>query len=151
MITNILLGVIALVSLYRLHLVTRKDTVKAHFKAKRDGTQKMAWDLKFKVFKTKEIREDIRKEYDYMKSRIAALDDKIAAEKNKDEKANLKDVKTRAENDLERLEGQINNLDIEISGAKPTNEMPNGHIGLNEQIESVEELVSMIDEYRKGL
>lgn len=153
-ITNILLGIIAISEITRLILTHKKTSKKEHFKSKLEGTQKMVWDLEFKKFKTAEIREDVRKEYDYMQSRIDTINKSIQDfPKNKDkaERARLEDDKVRAERDLGRLKGQIEHLDLDIKGSKPTNQYPDGVSGIEDQINSISELTKMLKNWIKKL
>ena len=54
---------------------------KKYFQSKLDGVQKMVWDIEFKRFKTREIREEIRQEYDNLKSKLSVIQTKIASQK----------------------------------------------------------------------
>lgn len=143
-----LLVVIALSEVTRLVLTHKKATKKSHFKNKLQGTRKMRYDMEFKLFKTQEIREELRKEFDFMGSRVAAIEDNIKNFKGpKDEKAGIEDKLEIAKRDYDRLKGQMQNLDIEMFGAKPSAERPDGHIGIKEQIESMLELEDMLEEW----
>lgn len=149
-----LLAVIALSEITRLLLTHIPTTRKGHFKQKLEGTSKMIWDLEFKVFKTREIREDIRQEYDFMVSRVDNFDKTIKTwPKDGDisERKRVEDQKVLAERDRDRLLNQVKDLDSEISGAKPTNENPEGHIGITEQIDSVRELQGMLRDFIKSI
>lgn len=148
----ILVSIIALVELYRFWLSVKPHTKASHFKGKLEGTRRMRWDLEFKAAKTKQIREDIRKEYDFMKARMASIDNQLATFKGKKEdKAKILDDKTRAEADATRLEGQMAALDLEVYGSKPTAQYPDGHNGINQQIESFIELEGMLKNHIKSL
>lgn len=154
MIITILLAIIAISEVTRLVLTHKKGTKKEHFKAKLDGVEKMIFDLEFKIFKTKEIREDVRKEYEFMKSRIATLTSQIEnfpKEKDQAEKARLEDDKVRAERDATRFEAQMKNIDSEIYGEKPTADNPNGIAGITDQIDSLRELKGMLKSWIKSL
>ena len=54
---------------------------KRYFRKKLDGVQKMIWDIEFKRAKTQLIREDIRVEYDNMRSKLATLENQIKSQK----------------------------------------------------------------------
>lgn len=127
-----------------------------YFKNKLRGVEKMIEDMEFKRYKTLEIREDVRVEYDNLKSRLAILDEKIKAEKEKptlsvDEQKRMDDEKVIGERDLDRYKKQIDGMDLDVVGSKPSNEYPNGVNGLNMQLESLQELKGMIKEYLKTL
>lgn len=151
MITNILLGLLVLTGFYRIYAIYKKPSKKTYFKIKTSGAQKLIWDLEFKKFKTAEIREQIRKEYDYMKSRIEGFETKKKTEKDKGEKARIDDVMTLAIRDKDRLELQIKKLDVEINGAEKSKDYPDGTDGMVQNIESLEELVGMLKDWVKNL
>jgi len=125
---------------------------KKYFKDKLDGVKKMMWDLEFKRYKIREIREEIRAEYDGLKSKLSVLDEQIKLEKDKPtmekgEVARLDDKKEILEKDIERYKKQMEGLDLEISGSKPTKDVPEGHQGINQQIDAVRELEGMVKDY----
>jgi len=114
----------------------------------------MIWDLEFKVYKTREIREDIRQEYDFMQSRIETFTTQINSwpkDGNVDERKRVEDQKVLAERDRDRLLAQIKQLDLEIEGAKPSAENPAGHDGIAMQIDSLRELADMLRGWLKTL
>lgn len=125
-----------------------------YFKKKLRGVESMIEDLLFKRFKTLEIREEVRQEYDNQKSKLAVLDVQIKSREptlKKDELAKLADQKVLIERDIERYLGQMKGLDLEVHGSRATNEYPEGVQGINDQLESLRELVGMLREYIKGL
>lgn len=129
---------------------------KKYFKKKLEGVVKMIWDLEFKKFKTLEIREDVRMEYDQIKNKLVMLEEQIAAQKanptlSKDEIARLDDNKVLLERDLERYLNQIKGMDLDVAGSAATAEMPEGHQGINQQLDSLYELKGMVKEYIKTL
>ena len=150
----ILLALIASCEIMRLVLTHRKTSKKAHFKQKLDGTEKMIWDLEFKVFKTREVREDVRQEYDYMIQRIGNLKNQFEnfpATGDLAEKARITDQIILAERDRDRFLEQIKMIDLEIEGSKPTAELPDGASGIVNQIESLRELLTMLKDWIKKL
>jgi len=151
MTTNILLGLIVIAELYRILILHKKTTKKSYFKNKIKGTETIIWDMEFKKFKTAEIREQIRKEYDYMKSRLHAFEAKKETEEDKDEKARVDDAITLATRDKDRLESQIKSLDVEIAGSPKTPEYPDGADGMVQNIESLEELKGMLKDWVKKI
>ena len=150
----ILLGIIALSEITRLILTHWPISQKGHFKQKYRGVEKMIWDLGFKIFKTREIREDVRKEYDNSKNRLVIIEEEIKnwpQEKDQGDKARLEDKVILLKRDVERFEAQLKALDLEINGSKPTNEYPDGVQGINHQIDSLQELKIMVKEWIKSL
>jgi len=152
--TTFLLAVIAIAEVVRLVLTHKKQTKKRHFKQKLDGVLKMIWDLEFKRFKTKEIREDIRKEYDTARATIETLSQQIAAwpsDGNIDEKKRQEDKKVLRERDATRYEAQMKALDEEVSGARPSAENPEGTRGIEDEIDSLRELCEMLRDHIRSL
>ncbi len=150
----VLLAVIAVSEILRLVLTHRPTTKRGHFKQKLEGVQKMVWDFEFKAYKTREIREDVRQEYDYMLSRIESYDAQIknwSADKDVADKKRIEDQKVLAERDRDRLLAQIKQLDAEVEGAKPTAENHEGVDGISQQIESLRELLGMLKSWIKTL
>ena len=132
---------------------------KRYFKKKLTAIQYAIYDLEFKRFKTLELREGIRKEYDNLRSRLELLTNQIEAESapkglkevNKDEFKRLEDSKVLLEKDIEKLVGQMAGIDVEVNGSKPTDELPNGHSGINHQLDAYRELQTMVKEYLKQI
>ena len=137
---------------------------KRYFKLKLDGIQKMCWDLEFKRFKTQEIREQIRQEYDELKGRLSVLETRIKqqAEKptmDKGEIARLDDQKVLLERDIKRkAEGEdglqiigMKQLDMQINGLPPSVDYPDGVQGINDQLDALRELNEILKDYIKTL
>lgn len=146
-----LLAIVALVEAYRFYQTVRPYSKKGHFRGKLQGTRTLIYDLEFKRFKTREIREDVRKEYDMDCSRIHALEKQLEALSSDDEKKTIEDKKVLAERDRDRHLAQMRRLDAEVNGQKPTNDDPDGVIGITEQISSYKELAKMLEDYIKTL
>ena len=129
---------------------------KRHFRKKLDGVQAMIWDLLFKRAKTQSIREDIRVEFDNLKSKLSTLETQIETQKKTPtmeagDIARLDDQKVLLDKDIERLLAQMKGLDLEVSGSKATNEYPDGVQGINQQIDALRELQIMLKSYLKEL
>ncbi len=116
-----------------------------HFKQKYNAIERTIWDLQFKRFKTREIREEIRQTYDMAKSRLSITETNLKTETPN--KAQLEDEKVILERDIARYEQQLQALDNEINGAPPSSENPDGINGITAQIESFEELKLMVRDY----
>ena len=145
-----LLAVVALSELIRLYLTHRTPGKLDHFKHKLDGTRKMIWDLEFKRFKIREVREEIRREYDNKKQALHASEEAIKnfpKEGEKDEKARLEDQVVILKRDIERHEGQLKDVDAQIDGAKPSSDFPEGVMGIGEEIDSMRQIEAMLVEW----
>ena len=127
-----------------------------YFKRKLQSVKYAILDQEFKRFKTLEIREEIRQNYDNIKAQIPVIQEKYekAKEKNELPKGDIeriKDEQTKLEAERDRLELQIAGLDREVYGAKPTAEEPNGFDGIEQTLESLRELAEMVKDYMKKL
>ena len=130
-----------------------------HFQKKIKGVKKVILDTEFKREKTRMIREEIRQEYDALRSKLNSIEttikiDNEATKENKMEEGEFKrleDRKVLLENDITRLKAQIDALDVEVSGSKPCPEYPEGADGLTQQIDALRELVVMLKNYKRKL
>lgn len=150
----ILLFVIALAEIGRLSLSFWPVSRKQHFKNKLEGVGKMIWDLEFKLFKVREIREDMRREYDNSKSKLSILQEQIKnwpKDKDEGDRKRLEDDEVRLTKKIEDYERQLEGLDIECNGAAPSAQAPNGIQGISQQIDSLQELKGMLKEWIKNL
>lgn len=147
---TILVAVVACCEIYRTYLGLKPRSKKEHFEHRLQATRASIWDLQFKAFKTREVREGIRQEYDYVQAQLKSLEEKIPTA-TPDEVGRLKDQKELAERDLKRFVLQMRELDLEVEGSRPTVEMPNGHDGVMMQIDSLRELETMLTDWISGL
>jgi len=131
-----------------------KWSQKRHFKQKIRGIQKAIWSLEFDRFKTAEIREEVRKQYDNVQAKLSILkaqlesdSDKPSMEKKQREETEM--AVKRLEEDSKRHQAQMDELDTRIHGAEPTEENPEGVKGINQDLESFRELQTMLSDYIK--
>lgn len=127
-----------------------------YFKKKLRGVEKMIADFEFKRFKTLEIREEIRQEYDQSKARLEVLNTQIKQQQEKptmekDEIARLDDRKVLLERDIKKFEDQLKGLDLEVYGCAPNQDYHDGVQGINQQLDALRELVVMLKNYIKEL
>lgn len=136
------------------------NSKKRFFRKKIDQVEKMVWDLEFKLFKLREMREERRMARDRAVETVQALDNELP----KDLKQETKDalLKERAEHQKhkDKIEKDLVVLDVRINGiglleGKPddyVNEIaaklePGEYNGVLNQIEAGKELVKMYREY----
>lgn len=131
-----------------------------YFCKKLRGVQSMILDLEFKRFKTGEIREEVRQAYDTQKAKLLSIETTIKNEREKPDGSNklpegdiarLEDEVVRIKQSVDRHGMQLKGIDIDINGTVPTNEFPEGHDGVNQQIEALRELEGMIRDYIKSI
>ena len=150
----LLLGFIGIIESIRLFMLVLPVSEKKHFKQKLKGVEKMIWDLNFKVFKTREIKEDVRKGYDKKKAKLFGLEEQIKNwPKDKDEadRKRLEDEITRINQGIERGEQQMKMLDMEIDGAQPSEQYPEGVQGISQQVDGLMELRQMLKDWLRTL
>lgn len=151
---EILLGILVLFELAKVILSYTPANKKDYYKQRLDAVERQIWDLEFKIFKSKEIREDVRKEFDSTKSRIESLKTQFKnwpKDRPEGDKKRVEDDILRAERDLQRYEAQLKQIDLEIEGSKPTNEYPDGVIGATHNIDSLNELKKMLQDFIKEI
>jgi len=127
-----------------------------YFLKKLRGVESMIEDFQFKRFKTREIREEMRQEYDNLKAKLSVLETQIKTQKEKPtmekgEIARLDDSKVLLDRDIERYANQMKALDLEVEGSKPTAEYHDGVQGINDQLDALRELYQMLQDYIKKL
>ena len=120
---------------------------KQHFKAKLVGVQRMIWDLEFKRFKTREIREEIRQLYDNKKATLSVIEERLKSDEKDEDAPKWKDEVEKLNVELKRYEDQMKGLDLEVDGSVKTNELPDGYEGISQTLESLRELQQMIKNY----
>jgi len=129
---------------------------KAYFKNLYKGVEKMIWDLEFKGYKTREIREQVRVQYDDHKAKLDLLEKEIKSENEnptmeKGDIARLEDQKVILTRDSERLLNQLKQMDLDVNGSRPTSDYPEGVTGITQQLDSLHELKLMVRDYIKTL
>lgn len=121
-----------------------------YFKDKLKSVQKMTWDLEFKLFKTKELREEVRKQYDRVKETVDALNIEIQKRVDQKDKQEtllaLEEKKKPAVNDLKNLTEQLGAFDQEIEGTQLN---PDGTPSIQSQLDGLYELKLMLNDYIK--
>jgi hypothetical protein len=125
-----------------------------YFKNSIKVAQRNIWGLEFRRFKTLELREEIRGTYDTVKARLKALEDDIAKQKvnptmEEGEIKRLDDKKVLMEKEIKGYEDQLKNLDVMIYGSKATAELPQGYVGLNQELDLNRESIESIKKYLK--
>ena len=155
---------------------------KKYFKYKREGVQKMIWDLEFKKEKSLMVREEVRREYDGACARIQIMESRILAQKKDpykiceihnqeqgkekvhiskgtctclyienhapvEEIEKLYDEKELLIRDTDRYKAQMHQIDIDVHGSPKNNEYPDGADGIDQQLESLRELLIMVKSY----
>lgn len=124
-----------------------------HFYKKIRPMYKMIEDEKFSRFKTYQLKEEVRVEYDNEKSRLANTENKLKekektiAEIGEDEYKRLEDEKVRAEVRIQRLKEEMDELTAKADGSRPTNEHPDGLHGNTQTIDKLYDLIDFVKEY----
>lgn len=116
----------------------------------------MVWDLEFKKSKVSMLREERRQGYDNTRSKIANIEAQITAAKENptikyDEIKKLEEDKKVLVEDEKRYLEQIKALDVEIAGANPGPDYPDGVQGITQQLDALRELQLMLIDYKKNI
>jgi len=130
---------------------------KNYWRKKIKGMKCMIEDEKFSRYKTLELREEVRQEYDQEQAKLEHFNkriedkDKTIKEIGKEEYEKLKDEKIRGEKRLQALKEEMDTLAQSVNGGKPTNEHPAGIIGNSQTIEKLYDLIDTVKSYLKNL
>lgn len=128
-----------------------------YFFKKRLAVDFATWDMLFKRFKIMEEREEVRRQYDALSSKLEIKKTEIEEEakpgKLKDtspgDYARFEDEKIRLERDIERSKQRMNVIDGEIHGLPASADYPDGVSGVNQQLDALRELKVLIRKYIK--
>jgi hypothetical protein len=118
------------------------------FKNKVTSVQYAIWDLEFKLSKSRQIREGVRLDRDRAIEAINGMTSQLNATEDKEKRENLEAEIAKATDNKTRYEQQMDMIDFEINGGKPTENNPSG-IGILEQLKSYAELQGMYKDYLK--
>lgn len=129
---------------------------KKYFKNSIKVALRNIWGLEFRRFKALELREEIRGAYDTTKAKLLAVEGDIAKQKvnptmEEGEIKKLDDKKVLIEKEIAGYETQLKNIDIMIYGSKQTAEMPEGFVGLNQELDLNRESIESIKKYLKNI
>lgn len=136
--------------------------------------QYLIWDWNFKVFKNRVERERYRVEYDQLKAKLDLVnnqmkdfppldaelinldrtDNKLIAEKKakwNDEQNRIDDEKVKMEAELKKYEMNMKQFDIDLNGALPSVDNPEGVPGILQTIDALRDLVEVYKAYTKSL
>ena len=168
MITELLLLGILVAELFRVFSLLKKRGAKEYWKGRLQGVEQEIWQTQFQRYKAKEIKEELRVDLTALKSKQGLLQEQI---KNHEEKKDLPegDIARLKDEDI-RLEVKINKQIYGIGMPKlkedktvdevETDKLPRENdlnikdmdrqLGfLNEKIDSLQELKSMIKDFVK--
>ena len=135
---------------------------KSFFKKKIKQVERATWDLEFKLFKVREMREDTRRQIDRAKEAIDALEAQLLKENTAETKEALEAKKKEQNTYIENMVKQIELLDARVNGlgtkefAAFSDEKknwvaqqlePSEYSGLLAQIEAGRELMKMYEDY----
>lgn len=127
---GILIG-IALTVLYRAKIRTKK----AFFKQEERKTTESMWGDEFANFTTASEREVARAEYDKTKAATQAIDEALKTADKKSKKRLTKE-KENIQKRQNALKKAVEEIDIMIEGAPPSEEYPQGIRGVVETLEA---------------
>ncbi len=119
---------------------------KKFFKNKIESVEKAIWDIEFKIAKSRQVREGVRQDRDRSIEAIAKIEAAIKGTEDKDIKKKLEEELAAITSNKSRYESQMQMIDDEINGGKPSEVNPSG-AGLIETIAGYNELRLMIQDY----
>lgn len=105
------------------------------------------WEHEFKKFKALGVREGIRRQYDQGNDALSRL--KAQAEGLKEVPEELKANLENTEKLVNQFKGQIDELDLRMNGALPSEAEPEGVVGMNQQLEALVQLREYVKAFVK--
>lgn len=127
------------------------------FLKKIKNVDKSIWEYEFKISKSRQVREGIRKDRDRVVENKNHLETKISEEKDEKLKKGFEKDLEQSKEMIKKYEGQMKLIDDQINGVlkvEPNDEYPDGippQVGILETIESLTELKLMYNEYLKQI
>lgn len=131
-------------SLFVTNMFNKK---KKYFQTMLAEMQKVIWDLEFKKFKTMQVRENNRRQYD----RASDALQRVTVESNaKPENKELLAQKENIERSVTNIKAEIDTMDQMISGAEPSEINPEGVEGITQKLDSFVELKGYLQRFIKN-
>lgn len=110
---------------------------KKYFNAMVADAEKVIWDLEFKKFTALQEREVTRRQYDQGQDALARINAQLQNPSlDKDTKEHLEGQKAGVEKTLGDLMTHMKNIDGVISGAAPSEQLPEGAEGIDNKLSS---------------
>ncbi len=128
---------------------------KKHFKLELKSRHRQMWNHEFLLAKARAEREGFRMERDRMKERMGQVQQKLEAERAKDQQDvkvinNLKKLLKQLKPDVKQLEARLEALDTWIDGPKidPDTGMDTS---IKAAIDSLRSVIEMLTDYRSKI
>lgn len=107
-------------------------------------------EQKFKIAKSRQIREGVRQDRERVAQAVFNLDEALKNEKDKDRIAKMTEERAANAEAVTRYEKQMQMIDNQINGVPASGDQP-GEQGILDTIASLTELLSMYKEYRETI
>lgn len=108
-----------------------------YFKTMLRDTEKVIWDLELKKYTALQEREVTRRQYDQGADALSRLDAQLQnPQLTKEQKAQLEANRTATQKTVNDLKKHIDNIDGVISGAPPSESLPDGAEGIDNKLSS---------------
>lgn len=138
----VLVAILTLVNLSSYLKMTIPYSRKRHFKEKLETQVRKMWDTEFAKEKYKQVREDMRTEYDRMAENLPAYEERLRKLNERNEPTDAEDIKnTEAtlaarKQDVAQLKEQLEGMDAQIKQA-------------DDNIDGYRSIIIMIEEFLK--
>lgn len=145
---TVLLGLTALFTGVLAVRATRPVTKKRHFKSRMEQTTRSVWDMEFRRAQLKEMREDIRHQYDRTNENVQGAQARLETEKSKPK--DQRDVKLmeQLENTVEKYGPDLEHLKTQLEGLSNEIENQDNPESLTQKIEALRTVNEMMERYR---
>ena len=117
-----------------------------YFKKMLSDAERTLWELEFSKFRTQGIREQIRRQYDQAKQALGRIEEALKGDEKNE--TLLKD-KESVERNIATFKAQIDDMDLRISGALPSEIYPEGVVGTAQKIDNIVETRSYLQAFLK--
>lgn len=122
---------------------------KALFKRKIVDVQNSIWEMEFKVFKARQLREDSRQQRDRAVEAAGNISRLLLTEKDEAKKKGMEAEKAKFDERIKQYEGQMKLIDDQINGISAVGDNP-GQQGLMDTIRGLVELRQMYKDHLKS-
>jgi hypothetical protein len=124
---------------------------KEFLKKQIEKVQEALWNQEFLLYEWRTMREERRKQRDRAMETIDALDQQLKKENKEETIKTLEEKKAEQVKYKEKVEYDLQNIDLQINGMNPTEAVPQGFTGVLTQIDSLRERMQMLKDYIKQI
>lgn len=111
-----------------------RNKKKAYFQGMLEDAEKVIYDLEFKKFTALGERELTRRQYDQAQGALANINMRLKADLSKEEREHVETEQKSVESTIKELKAQLDAIDGTIVGSNPTDKLPEGAVGIDNNL-----------------